>query len=83
MIKNDDLFIAPVYPELSSLVFCLKGGDEINVRVRRHLLSEGIVIGQTKMDGTVMLKLTLLNPNLEKSDLDSLIAHIKEIAGRI
>ena len=83
MLKNDDSFIAPVYPELSSLVFCLKGGDEINVRVRRHLLSEGIVIGQTKMDGAVMLKLTLLNPNLEKSDLDSLIAHIKEIAGRI
>lgn len=79
ILSGDESFIAPVKPELSSVVFALKGGDDLNRRVRRTLLEEGCVIGQTVKDGSVMLKFTLLNPNLEKEDLENLIKHIKEM----
>lgn len=79
ILSCDESFITPVRPELSSVVFALKGGDDLNRRVRRTLLEEGCVIGQTVKDGSVMLKLTLLNPNLEKEDLENLINHIKEL----
>lgn len=78
-ISSDGDFIVPVEPEMSSVVFALKGGDELNKRVRRLLLSEGTVIGQTVKDGMVMLKFTLLNPNLTHSMIDSIIVRIKEL----
>ena len=78
-ISEDPDFIAPVEPEMSSVVFALAGGDDLNKRVRRQLLSEGTVIGQTVKDGRVMLKFTLLNPNLGPSQIDGIITRIKEI----
>ena len=78
LIKDDPDFIVPVKPELSSVVFALSDGDEVNKRVRRRLLENGTVIGQTVMDGKVMLKFTLLNPNLGFSDFPVLIKKIKE-----
>ena len=79
IISKDPAFIAPVEPELSSVVFALKDGDEVNKKVRRQLLSEGTVIGQTVKDGRVMLKFTMLNPNLEPEQIDAVVARIKEI----
>lgn len=78
-LKEDDDFIAPVEPELSSVVFARKGGDDFNKKIRRTLLSNGTVIGQTVKDSKVMLKFTLLNPNLTFSDIDRLIETIKGI----
>ena len=78
-IVPDPDFIAPVEPELSSVVFALKAGDEVNKKVRRALLKEGIVIGQTVKDGRVMLKFTLLNPNLEHERIDEIVSRIKEL----
>lgn len=78
IIKGDPDFIVPVKPELSSVVFALKDGDEINKRVRRRLLENGTVIGQTVMKGRVMLKFTLLNPNLNYSDFPLIIERIKK-----
>lgn len=77
LIKDDPDFIVPVEPELSSVVFAFKDGDKVNKRVRRLLLENGTVIGQTVKDGKVMLKFTLLNPNLEKEDFPVLIERIK------
>lgn len=79
MIKDDPDFIVPVAPEISSVVFALKNGDECNKKVRRKLLEKGVVIGQTVMNGRVMLKFTLLNPRLEKANFESLINEIKTI----
>ena len=78
-ISRDEDFIAPIAPELSSVVFALKGGDERNRKTRRALLKEGIVIGQTVFRGMVALKFTLLNPALGHDHIDSLIRRIKEI----
>ena len=79
MIKDDPDFIVPVAPEISSVVFALKDGDECNKKVRRRLLEKGIVIGQTVMNGRVMLKFTLLNPRLERENFERLIKEIKSI----
>ncbi len=79
MISKDDNFIVPVEPEMSSVVFAFNGGDEVNKKIRRTLLSEGIVIGQTVKDGRVMLKFTLLNPNLRHEHIDGIIHRIVEI----
>ena len=79
-LSADDEFIAPVEPELSSVVFAHRGGDETNRRVRRSLLESGTVIGQTVYDGRVMLKFTLLNPALTHEHIDSLIDRIKDLA---
>lgn len=77
IIQDDPDFIAAVKPELSSVVFCLIDGDDVNKKVRRKLLEKGIVIGQTEMGGKVMLKFTLLNPNLDHKEFDELIQKIK------
>ena len=82
-ISSDDAFVAPVRPELSSVVFALRGGDELNKRIRRELLSRGTVIGQTVYQDHVMLKFTLLNPALTHEHLDTLIATIKETAASL
>ena len=79
-VSSDGDFIAPVEPEMSSVVFAHKGGDELNKRIRRLLLAEGTVIGQTVMDGKVMLKFTLLNPNLTHERIDRIIDRIKTLA---
>ena len=49
--------------------------DAVNAALRRRLLAEGrAVIGRTELaDGTVRLKLTLLNPNTTQSDIDRLL----------
>ena len=77
-ISKDDDFIAPIEPELSSVVFALRGGDDRNKKTRRRLLSEGVVIGQTVFEGKTMLKFTLLNPALTHEHIDRLIERIKE-----
>ena len=82
-ISSDGGFIAPVEPEMSSVVFALKGGDEVNKRVRRLLLAEGTVIGQTVKDGRVMLKFTLLNPNLTHGRIDSIVDRIKTLGAEV
>ena len=76
-IASDPDFIAPIRPELSSVVFALNGGDERNKAVRRKLLAEGIVIGQTVFSGRTMLKFTLLNPVLTHEHIDTLIEIIR------
>ena len=78
-LLQDPVFIAPVKPEISSVVFAVKDGDEANKNIRKRLMSEGSVIGQTSKDGRVMLKFTLLNPNLTHEHIDRIIARIKEI----
>jgi len=78
LCKDSD-FIAPVKPQLSSVVFARKDGDEANKKIRKTLLSQGTVIGQTVMNEKVMLKFTLLNPMITHEDIDKIIARIKAI----
>ena len=76
-LKDDEVFITGPEPELSSVVFALRDGDEVNKKIRRDLMSRGTVIGQTVMNGRVMLKFTLLNPELTHEHIDELISTIR------
>lgn len=78
-LMDDDSFVVAVRPEISSVVFCLDASDGINKAIRRRLLAEGTVIGQTVKDGRTMLKFTLLNPGLSHSHIDDLIEKIRTI----
>ncbi|MBQ3318254.1 MAG: diaminobutyrate decarboxylase [Spirochaetales bacterium] len=78
-LVKDPAFIAPVEPEISSVVFAVIDGDEANKNIRKRLMDEGTVIGQTSKDGKVMLKFTLLNPALTHDHIDKIIARIKEL----
>ena len=75
----DPVFIAPVKPEISSVVFAVIDGDEANKNIRKRLMDEGTVIGQTSKDGKVMLKFTLLNPALTHDHIDKVIDRIKAL----
>lgn len=77
-LSEDPAFITGPRPELSSVVFALKAGDEANKKARRSLMNEGIVIGQTVYNARIMLKLTLLNPNITFESLDNLLEKIKK-----
>ena len=79
-LVNDKDFAVVTKPEISSVVFRLTGGDEINKKVRRKLIHEhGVVIGQTVSDGFVCLKFTLLNPLITHTKLDSLVELIRKL----
>lgn len=66
-------------PVLSTVVFRYIGpdgtaDDEVNSRLRRALLSSGkAVVGRTKHEGRVWLKLTILNPQATQDDLDCVL----------
>ena len=47
LLKNGNFFV-PVEPALSSVVFAVKDGEEVNRRLRKALLKKGLVIGETK-----------------------------------
>ena len=79
MIRDDDDFITSIEPELSSVVFALNASDDCNRKARRALLEEGTVIGQTVMNGRVMLKFTLLNPRLTQKDFEEIISALKRL----
>ena len=79
-LQKDDDFIVVTKPEISSVVFRLKGGDEINKKIRRKLIHEhGVVIGQTVSDNFVCLKFTLLNPLITHTKIDSLVELIRKL----
>ncbi|WP_306366166.1 aspartate aminotransferase family protein [Nocardiopsis sp. CC223A] len=67
-------------PSLTTVVFRYDAGadsDEVNARLRRRLLQEGrAVVGRTRINGRVWLKLTLLNPGTTVEDTAALLAEV-------
>lgn len=66
-------------PVLTTVVFRYAGPDgtadcELNGRLRRSLLASGqAVVGRTEHEGLVRLKLTLLNPEATRQDVDRVL----------
>jgi diaminobutyrate-2-oxoglutarate transaminase/L-2,4-diaminobutyrate decarboxylase len=76
-------------PSISTVLFRLAPtswqSDEFHQCLRRHLLQSGqAVIAETRINGDVCLKLTLLNPCTQVADIDDLldiiIAAAKELS---
>lgn len=66
-------------PQLSTVLFRFLPADhslndEMNRHLHEELLSSGrAIVGRTALGGATVLKLTLLNPCLEESDVDELV----------
>ncbi|MEV5609278.1 aminotransferase class V-fold PLP-dependent enzyme [Streptomyces sp. NPDC052225] len=62
-------------PTLTTVLFRPTGASDDRVAaIRRDLLTEGrAVLGRARMDGTLWLKATLLNPHTEPGDLAALL----------
>lgn len=57
---------------------------ELNRTIRRKLMESGeFYLVQTNLDGTGALRVTVMNPLTEESDLDHLLAAIRRTAGEI
>lgn len=83
-ISSNDRFELAIAPELSSVVFRLKGNCEKNKQVRRELLHHHqVVIGQTVYQGRTYLKFTLLNPMVTHQHLDELLVLIEKLGNLI
>ncbi|MGW5880058.1 pyridoxal phosphate-dependent decarboxylase family protein [Nocardiopsis terrae] len=72
-------------PSLTTVVFRYRAGgdaehgDRVNARLRRSLLEQGrAVVGRTRIDGRVWLKLTLLNPDTTPDDTAALLALVAD-----
>jgi L-2,4-diaminobutyrate decarboxylase len=86
LIEDDPLLELALRPSLNTVLFrCTAGApedlDRINDAVRLALLQEGrAVIGRTRLDGRVFLKLTLMNPATTPADLRDLLANVTAAA---
>jgi L-2,4-diaminobutyrate decarboxylase len=61
-------------PSTVMVAFRHAGGDEANIAIHRRLFEQGTaVIGRTRVDGAVALKLTLLNPQTTPEAVDALL----------
>lgn len=83
LLSSDDDFYLPLKGDISIVTFSYKKNNEVNKKIRKTLLNDGIVIGQTTYKGLVMLKVTLLNPNVQKEDLIKLKERIKQIGSSL
>ena len=64
-------------PSTVMVAFRHRADDATNIRIHRDLFASGrAVIGRTTVDGTVALKLTLLNPHTTPHDIDALLDEI-------
>src|SRR6185436_12407498 len=64
-------------PSTVMVAFRHRGDDDANIRIHRDLFASGeAVIGRTRVDGAVALKLTLLNPLTTTADIDALLTAI-------
>jgi len=93
ILEQDRRFETVAPPEISSVVFRFAGTgpgagfdsgeelDRINAAVRRSLIHrEGIILGQTRVNGRVFLKMTLLNPRVEPEKIAGLIEMVADMA---
>ena len=64
--------VAPTHTVM--VAFRRVGDDTRNIAIHRDLFASGeAVIGRTTVDGRVALKLTLLNPNTTRAQIDALL----------
>lgn len=73
-----------VEPALSTVLFRYRGPDALNSAIRDRLLSSGAaIIGETRFETKVALKLTLMNPTVQDEDIAALLQRIVQAAREI
>lgn len=70
-----------VEPSLTTLLFRWRGTDAQNSSVRNRLLENGrAIVGETRMNDRVALKLTLMNPAAAFPEIEALLTTITQTA---
>ena len=93
LIQSSD-FESPIKPSCNIVVFrccgvLLEGVaehqvDEFHLRVRRELLESGAgYLTQTKLDGQIYLRATIMNPMIEEDDLENLLDQVRLAVSRV
>jgi L-2,4-diaminobutyrate decarboxylase len=84
-VRSEFELLAP--PQLSTVLFRHRprcdgeDSDRLNRRLRTSLLKSGLaILGETTIEGSVALKMTILNPNLDSRDFSSLLDKIVDHA---
>jgi L-2,4-diaminobutyrate decarboxylase len=68
-------------PSTVMVAFRHRGDDATNIAIHRDLFNSGrAVIGRTRVKGRVCLKLTLLNPQTTRQDIDALLDEVVSAA---
>ncbi|NKZ00610.1 pyridoxal phosphate-dependent decarboxylase family protein [Nocardiopsis alborubida] len=79
-VLTEPRLVLAASPSLTTVVFRYDAGahsDTVNAQLRRRLLEEGrAVVGRTRINGRVWLKLTLLNPDTTAEDTAALLAEV-------
>ena len=85
LLKEDQNFEIPIFPE--SNIFCFRyqinGIDlnNLNNHIRNAIIEDGeFYLVQTKLNGSVYLRVSLMNPFTTRSELEKLISKISLIA---
>lgn len=88
LLKKDPMFELVQVPQLSSILFRIRlpeldlaSMDTLNRLAAHHLLANGIAnLGVTRRNSLTTLKMTLLNPATQMSDILMLFNHLKHFA---
>nr|HMU06219.1 pyridoxal-dependent decarboxylase [Saprospiraceae bacterium] len=86
LIMDEDGMELAVFPDSNIVCFRVvkedeTATDECNIMVRNNILREGkFYIVQTKLNGRVYLRVSLMNPFTNADDLRELLDTIKKIA---
>ncbi|MCR9141606.1 MAG: pyridoxal-dependent decarboxylase [bacterium] len=71
-------------PALTTVLFRVTGSDGLNSAVRDRLLASGAaVIGESRLNGRVVLKLTLMNPTAGDAELSELLELVARTASEL
>jgi len=80
-IERHPHFELVTHPQTVMVAFRHTSAD--NIAIHRDLFASGqAVIGRTTVDGRPVLKLTLLNPNTTRADIDALLELVSAAAAR-
>ncbi|MDV2682916.1 aspartate aminotransferase family protein [Alkalihalophilus lindianensis] len=88
ILDDDSQFELVTQPEINAVVFRYnpeeekseEGLNQINAFIRSHLLEEGqAILARTRVNESVYLKLTLLNPRTTIEDIHAIFNQIKQL----
>jgi L-2,4-diaminobutyrate decarboxylase len=79
LVDADPRFELLAQPQTTMVLFRWRGSDDTNAAAQRALLASGrALVGRTRVDGRVALKLTLINPAATVDDVARLLDLVAE-----
>jgi len=86
IINGDKDFELALKPEANIICFRLKGDkpNQLNAKIRQRILEEGkFYIVQTRLNGGLFLRTSIMNPFTERKHFEALISEIKHLSTEV